>query len=124
MNQIIIEGNLGSDPELKQYQNTNFATFSLAHTPYVEGVAQEEKTIWFQVTFWGAKSDLVLENLKKGSRIQVVGKLTQNTYTNKAGETKTSLNINGSSFSLTPKNPYRKAVDSFTDDFAKDAAQW
>lgn len=98
MNQIIIEGNLGSDPEIKMLKDEVLASFSLAHTPRkkVNGQYEDGETIWFRVTFWNAKSDAVIENLKKGDRVAVVGRLSQSTYKTKDGETKTSLEISGS----------------------------
>ena len=74
MNQIIIEGNLGSDPEIKMLKDEVLASFSLAHTPRkkVNGQYEDGETIWFRVTFWNAKSDSVIENLRKGERIALV----------------------------------------------------
>ena len=106
MNQIIIEGNLGSDPEIKMFKDEVLASFSLAHTPRkkVNGQYEDGETIWFRVTFWNAKSDAVLENLKKGDRIAVVGKLAQSTYKGKDGESKTSLEIAGTDFYMKPRS--------------------
>ena len=66
LNQIIIEGNLGADPEMKMFKEETLATFSLAHTPRtkVNGQYEDGDTTWFRVTFWNSKSDAVLENLK------------------------------------------------------------
>jgi len=106
MNQIIIEGNLGSDPEIKMFKDEVLASFSLAHTPRkkVKGNYEDGETIWFRVTFWNSKSDAVLENLKKGDRIAVVGKLAQSTYKGKDGESKTSLEIAGTDFYMKPRS--------------------
>jgi len=95
LNQIIIEGNLGADPEMKMFKEETLATFSLAHTPRtkVNGQYEDGDTTWFRVTFWNSKSDAVLENLKKGDRVMVIGKLTQSTYTNKSGEVKIHLRL-------------------------------
>lgn len=111
LNQIIIEGNLGADPEMKMFKEETLATFSLAHTPRtkVNGQYEDGDTTWFRVTFWNSKSDAVLENLKKGDRVMVIGKLTQSTYTNKSGEVKTSLEIAGNNFYMTAKTPARQA---------------
>ena len=115
MNQIIIEGNLGSDPEVKMLKDEVLASFSLAHTPRkkVNGQYEDGETIWFRVTFWNSKSDAVVENLRKGDRIAVVGKLSQSTYKTKDGETKTSLEISGTDFYLKVHNKPR-TESSFT----------
>ena len=116
MNQIMIEGNLGSDPEIKMLKDEVLASFSLAHTPRkkVNGQYEDGETIWFRVAFWNAKSDLVIDNLKKGDRIAVVGRLSQSTYKTKDGETKTSLEIAGTDFYIKPKKS-ASGSQGFTD---------
>ena len=54
MNQIIIQGNLGSDPEVKQTGEYELCNFSLAHTPWSKTKGEGEP-IWFKVTVWGNK---------------------------------------------------------------------
>lgn len=106
MNQIIIEGNLGTDPEIKMLKDEVLASFSLAHTPRkkVNGQYEDGETIWFRVAFWNYKSDAVIDNLKKGDRVVVIGKLSQSTFTTKDGTVKTSLEISGTDFYLKPSN--------------------
>jgi single-strand DNA-binding protein len=124
MNQIIIEGNLGSDPEVKMLKDEVLASFSLAHTPRkkVNGQYEDGETIWFRVAFWNSKSDLVIEHLRKGDRISVIGKLSQSTYTTKDGETKTSLEISGTDFYLKPKSKPKTQASSFIQ--AEDVPSW
>lgn len=122
MNQIIIEGNLGADPEIKMLKDEVLASFSLAHTPRkkVNGLYEDGETVWFRATFWNAKSDSVIENLKKGDRVVVIGKFSQATYKNKDGEMKTSLEISGTDFYTKPK-----AINANASQFAKeDAPSW
>ena len=124
MNQIMIEGNLGSDPEIKMLKDEVLASFSLAHTPRkkVNGQYEDGETIWFRVAFWNAKSDLVIDNLKKGDRIAVVGRLSQSTYKTKDGETKTSLEIAGTDFYIKPKKS-ANGSQGFTDS-VQDVPAW
>lgn len=124
MNQITIEGNIGSDPELKMYKEETLSSFSLAHTPRkkVNGEWQDGETIWFRVTFWNTKSDLVLDHLKKGDRVLIVGSLSQSNYTNKEGEQKSSLEIAGTNFYIKPKSNNKPRTESFTQE--TEAAPW
>jgi single-strand DNA-binding protein len=126
MNQIIIEGNLGSDPELKAVRDETLSSFSLAHTPRkkVNGQYEDGETIWFRVTFWNSKSDSVIDNLKKGDRIVVIGKVNQSTYKTKDGETKTSLEIAGNDFYLKVRSAGRAQVDSFATERVEDVPSW
>ena len=128
MNQIIIEGHLGADPELKVFKEETLASFSLAHTPRnkVNGQYEDGETVWFRVTFWNTKSDAVLDSLRKGDRVVVLGKLGQSTYTNKAGEVKSSLEISGTNFYLAARSPKTQPrVDQFLNEaLVKDAPEW
>jgi single-strand DNA-binding protein len=102
INQITIEGNVGSEPELKFTNDESLATFSLAHTPWTKAKGQGE-TIWFRVTFWERKADLVMDNVKKGDKLLIVGTFKYSTY-EKDGVTKSSLDITGSEFAIMPRN--------------------
>jgi single-strand DNA-binding protein len=121
VNQITIEGNLGSDPELKAVKDETLSSFSLAHTPRkkVGNNWEDGETIWFRVTFWNSKSDLVLDHLKKSDKVIVMGSLSQSNYTSKAGEQKSSLEISGTSFAIVPRsgNKPREQV-------SEDAPSW
>ena len=124
MNQIIIEGNLGTDPEIKMLKDEVLASFSLAHTPRkkVNGQYEDGETIWFRVAFWNFKSDTVIDNLKKGDRVVVIGKLNQSTFTTKDGTVKTSLEISGTDFYLKPRNK-NKENNSFSTS-VQDVPSW
>ena len=79
MNEIIITGNVGADPELKMVKDTTLAEFSFAHTPYSKTKGEGE-TIWFKVTFWNSKADSVMDNIRKGDRIIVIGEFTESKW--------------------------------------------
>ena len=102
INQITIEGNVGSEPERKFTQDETLVTFSLAHTPWSKAKGEGE-TMWFRVTFWERRADLVMDNVNKGDKILVMGTFKQSTYTDKEGNTKTSLDITGSEFAILPR---------------------
>jgi single-strand DNA-binding protein len=109
VNTITIEGNLGSDPELKVVKDETLSTFSLAYTPRkkINGQWEDGETLWFRVTLWNSKSDLAQDNLKKGDKVIVIGTLSQSNFVNKAGEAKSSLEINANSFSIVPRSQNR-----------------
>jgi single-strand DNA-binding protein len=102
MNQIIIQGNLGSDPEIKQTADYELCTFSLAHTPWSKTKGEGEP-IWFKVTLWGNKADAVARELRKGDSVTVTGKFGVSHYTAKDGTEKTSNEITASDVSITIK---------------------
>lgn len=81
-NHVVIEGNLGKDPEITQTANgKQVANFSLATT---DGKEEFRKTEWHNVVAWG-KTIADLQGSKKGDRVEVEGKITYRNYTNKEG---------------------------------------
>jgi single-strand DNA-binding protein len=108
INQITIEGNVGSDPEMKFTNDESLASFSLAHTPWSKTKGDGE-TMWFRVTFWSKKADSVMDNVKKGDKLLVIGSFKHSTYTDKEGNSRSSLDITGSEFAILPRNAKNSA---------------
>lgn len=96
-NKITIVGYLGRDPELKNTpQGTALCKFSVATTERRKGTTgeQEEQTTWFRVTVWGRQAELANEYLSKGRQVYVEGRLRVEEYTDREGNTRTSLEVN------------------------------
>lgn len=105
--EIKVRGRLGNDPELKTVgpDNTEIVTFSLAHTARhrKNGEWQDGETTWYRVARFGTSAQAILENLHKGDEVLVIGALKMNTYTDKAGATKTQMEITASDVAIVPK---------------------
>ena len=89
MIKIIATGNIGKDAELKQIGGNNYACFSIAITEKVKG---EARTTWVDVLKHDKEGKLT-PYLKKGTRVQVIGKPTTSGYTNKNGDIVSTLTI-------------------------------
>lgn len=89
MIKIIATGNIGKDAELKQIGGNNYACFSIAITEKVKG---ESRTTWIDVVKYDKEGKLT-PYLKKGVRVQVIGKPTTSGYTNKNGDIVSTLTI-------------------------------
>lgn len=89
MIKIIATGNIGKDAELKQIGGNNYACFSIAITEKVKG---ESRTTWVDVVKYD-KDGKLTPYLKKGVRVQVIGKPTMSGYTNKNGDIVSTLTI-------------------------------
>lgn len=103
LNRISLIGNVGRDPEVKDYQGNKVASFSLAVNEKVlrgEGYQPEEKVLWFRVTFWGNTADIVEKFVKKGSQVYIDGKLSTSEYTDREGKSRTSLEVRGQTLTL------------------------
>lgn len=106
MNQIMIQGNAGSDPEIKFVKdNLALATFSLAHTPRTQknGKWEDGETMWFKIAQFGEKAEALVDLVKKGDAVLVVGSLKQVAYKTRDGQDKQGLEINASTVTVVPR---------------------
>lgn len=103
---IQIKGNVGTEPEIKFSKlNKAWATFSLAYTPRTKQGEQwiDGDTMWFRVVQFGEKAEQLVDLVRKGDKVFVVGSWKQSTYTNKEGVEKTNLEINATDIYVAPK---------------------
>src|SRR5215831_4152997 len=97
-NKITILGNLGRDPELRYTpQGTAVCDFSMATTEKRRDSSgeQQDLTTWFRVTFWGKQAEIASQYLAKGRQVYVEGRLSQREWTDRDGNKRTSLEVNG-----------------------------
>lgn len=96
VNKVIIVGNLGADPEVRQLQNGTMTTFSVATSERWRdkntGDPREE-TEWHRITAFGTKADICSQYLRKGSKVYVEGSLKTNKYTDNQGIERWTTNI-------------------------------
>ena len=76
MIQITITGNLGADAERKQINDRTYIAFRMA----VKG--RRDTTIWVSVLY--RDSDKLLQYLKKGQSVLIIGEPSFNLYINRA----------------------------------------
>ncbi len=75
MNQCIISGNLGADPEnIFTPEGTHIASFSLAFR------SGKDKTSWIKVTCFNKMADVAEKYRHKGAKIVVSGMLDQDKW--------------------------------------------
>ena len=76
--QIIIVGNLGSDPEMRYMPDgTAVTNFSVAtNRKWTDGQGNpQEEACWFRVSAWGRQAETTNQYLAKGSKVLVEGQL-------------------------------------------------
>jgi len=82
INEVILIGRLGLDPELRYTQtNQPVCNLNIATTEQYKKKGSEEivkNTQWHRVTVWGKQAETCNRYLKKGSLIRVRGKLIYN----------------------------------------------
>jgi single-strand DNA-binding protein len=84
INKIVLTGNLTKNPDVKYTQSGKaVAMFSIAVN---DGFGDNQKTYYTNIVVWGKTAETVGNNLVKGSKVGVVGKLTTRSYDNSAGQ--------------------------------------
>ena len=78
VNKVILVGNLGSKPEVKQLQGGNsVANFSVATNKSWtdKGGQSQTKTEWHKIVVWGKQAENCAKYLDKGRQVYVEGEL-------------------------------------------------
>jgi single-strand DNA-binding protein len=100
-NHVTITGNLGQDPELRFTPNgAAVATVSVGDTPRRKNQQTQQwedagETLWLRVTFWRDIAEAVAEQLHKGDRVTVTGRLKQRSWDDKDGNKRTVIECDG-----------------------------
>ena len=101
MNQIMIAGHLGADPESRFTPDGRKVTSFRVATNVRKG--GQDHTVWFRVTVWGDRFDKMMVHLKKGSAVIVNGELgAPQIYTDKNGQPQVSMDITADRISFSP----------------------
>ena len=109
---ITVLGRAGSDVDVKFLPSgTAVANLSVACTPSkkTDNGWEDLDTLWFQVSTFSYVDSLV-DTVEKGDLVSVTGRLSIRSYTNKAGEEKTVMNIDAQSVALVQKNKKDRVV--------------
>lgn len=97
-NKITIIGNLGRDPELRYTpQGDAVCDFSVAVNDRKRDKAGEwqDVTTWFKVTFWRKQAENASKYLTKGRQVYVEGRLQVDEWTDRDGNNRHTLVIQG-----------------------------
>lgn len=88
-NRIEVTGNLTKDPELKYTPNGSaVANFSVATSRswLNQGGDRTEETQFHRVVAWGKQAEHVVKWLFKGTKVELVGRMTYREYTDRNGQ--------------------------------------
>lgn len=104
MNQTIIAGHLGADPEVRfTSSGQKVTTLRVAARSRRAAKDKADETIWWRVTIWGEQFDKMIPHFKKGSPIIVFGELSKpEIFTNRDGQPQVSMNITAFNLQFSP----------------------
>ncbi len=97
VNKVMLIGNLGHDPEIKQLDGgSTVCNFRIATTDRWRNKTSgemDERTEWHRITVWGKQAELVVKFLAKGRKVCVEGRLQTRTYKDRDGVERRSTEI-------------------------------
>jgi len=97
VNKVILVGNLGKDPEVRNMPNGNVvANITLATTESwkdKQSGEQQEKTEWHRVVMFRRLGEIAGEYLKKGSQVYIEGKLQTRKWQDNSGNDRYTTEI-------------------------------
>lgn len=92
MNKVIMTGRLTRDPEIRTSGNTQIARFSLAVDRRFKREGEPDAD-FFNCTAFGKTAEFVEKYLTKGIKVNLVGRVENNNYTDKEGNKVYSVQI-------------------------------
>ena len=108
MNRVIISGNLGQKPEVRQANSgISVCNFGVATNERVKkGDEWEDHTEWHNIVVFGKQGENCEKYLDKGSRVVIEGKIRTKSWEDKEGNTrkKTEIIANNVEFGERPAN--------------------
>lgn len=102
-NRVQLVGNLGRDPELKEFEGgRRRLRFSIAtNERFTFGQGQiKDDTQWHQVVAWGKLAEDAAQALKKGASVSIEGRLVHRNYEDKDGQKRYVTEVVMSRFEL------------------------
>jgi single-strand DNA-binding protein len=89
LNKCMIIGNLGRDPEMRYTPSGQAVTqFTVAvNRNYRDNQGEwQEETEWFRVVAWGPLAERTAENLRKGRKVYVEGRIQTRQWEDQSGQ--------------------------------------
>lgn len=108
LNKVMLIGNVGHTPEIKENQNGKWATFRMATTDRAyttkQGAQIPERTEWHNIVVNNGLVAIVENYVKSGTKLYIEGKLRSRKYTGKDNVERTVVEIIATGIELlTPK---------------------
>lgn len=117
-NVVFISGNLTRDPEIRVTANGGtILRFGIANNVRTRSNGEwTDKTGFYNVEMFGNKAAAVAKYLRKGLRVHIVGRLDYQSWTNKAGESRTAVVIIADDVETPPKGTESPQEPQYYDD--------
>lgn len=104
MNVLTIAGNVGRDSELRQVNTASgtqsVLSFAVAVKSSKKGDDGKYLSTWFDCSLWGKRAETLVQYIKKGQSIAVVGEVELEQYTSSQGQAGAKMKVNVSNVTL------------------------
>lgn len=92
VNKVIIIGNLGNDPEARQFNNggnvTNISVATSEQWTDKQSGEKREATEWHRIVLFNRLGEIAAQYLRKGSKVYIEGSLRTRKYQDQSGQDK------------------------------------
>jgi len=108
LNKVMVIGNLGRDPEVRQAGDSMVADFSVAvNEKYKDrNGQQQDRTEWVTVVCWRRLAEIARDYLRKGSTVYVEGKLSTRSWQDKtSGQKRYATEVVAENFQMLGGRP-------------------
>jgi single-strand DNA-binding protein len=106
-NKVTLIGNLGADPELKEFESgKKLARFSIATNETYTNKSGEkvQETQWHNIVAWGKVAEIMEKYLSKGNEVAIEGKLVNRSYKDTEGANKYTTEVHVNDFLIVGGN--------------------
>ena len=103
VNKVILIGNLGKDPELRNFEGGNVvANFTVATSEvYRDKTGNKmEHTEWHNIAVWGKLAEIAGKLLRKGSKVYIEGRLKNRSWEDREGNKRYITEVVAENFTL------------------------
>ena len=117
LNKAMIIGNLGRDPEMRYTPNGQAVTqFTVAVNRNFRGQDGEwqEETEWFRVVAWGQTGERAAENLRKGGKVYIEGRIQTRQWEDQSGQKRYTTELIADRVTNLERRPQEDGDPGFT----------
>ncbi len=104
VNKVIIIGNLGADPEVRQFSNggsvTNISVATSEQWTDKQSGEKREATEWHRIALYNRLGEIAAQYLRKGSKVYIEGSLHTRKYQAPDGSDRYATDIKGSQMQM------------------------
>lgn len=108
VNKVIIIGNLGADPETRQFGNggsvTNITVATSEQWTDKQTGQKREATEWHKVTLFNRLGEIAAQYLRKGSKVYIEGSLRTRKWQDKNGQDRYTTEIRADQMQMLDSN--------------------